>query len=153
MRFWSKVTMATTGCWLWTAATNDFGYGIFMSDRSGGWRAERAHRLMFNAAHGEIPGRMVVCHRCDVPACVNPAHLFLGTKGDNTSDMMLKNRHRVRPLLGEAHGCHRLTEEAVLEIRRLYSTGEFTQVALGRMFGVQNTQIHHIVSGKQWRHI
>jgi hypothetical protein len=64
-----------SGCWLWTAALLKDGYGGFKVER----KMLRAHRFAWERKHGPIPKGMVVCHKCDVPGCVNPDHLFLGT--------------------------------------------------------------------------
>jgi hypothetical protein len=64
------------------------GYGRFR--RAGKW--VRAHRLAWEQANGPIPDGMLVCHHCDVPLCINPKHLFLGTHQDNTDDMVRKGR-------------------------------------------------------------
>ena len=78
-------------CWLWQKATDRHGYGVFTGrDRS--WNL--AHRFAWSRTYGPIPADMHVLHHCDVPRCVRPSHLFLGTYIDNNADMMRKGRHR-----------------------------------------------------------
>lgn len=86
-RFLSKIKIIDK-CWLWTGATNEHGYGKLSAN--GSWRL--AHRVSWNLSNGEIPDNLQVLHRCDTPACVNPAHLFLGTHADNMRDMKQKGR-------------------------------------------------------------
>lgn len=85
-RFWVKVEKSA-GCWLWRGARGPRGYGHFKIQQ-----IERAHRVAFAIANGPIPADMFVLHRCDVPTCVNPAHLFLGTQADNMADRDRKGR-------------------------------------------------------------
>ena len=103
-----------SGCWLWTGATDTFGYGrlrygkIFLL----------THRLSYRIHCGPIPEGMSVLHSCDIPCCVNPDHLRLGTPSDNTSDMMKRNRWRAgNRARGEHHVSSRLTEQQVLSAR------------------------------------
>lgn len=80
-----------SGCWLWTGAYSDGGYGL-LDAKIAGRRETRAHRVSYHAFVGPIPVGLFICHRCDVPCCVNPDHLFLGTPLDNTRDMIRKGR-------------------------------------------------------------
>lgn len=88
-RFWSKVDK-TGDCWNWTAGTFHFGHGKF---RLNG-KMVKAHRLAYELLVGDFDKSLCVLHKCDNPRCVNPEHLFLGTKGDNNSDMTAKGRHK-----------------------------------------------------------
>lgn len=89
-RFWAKVAKSpdADGCWLWIASTSHNGYGFFKFHN----RQLKAHRFIYEWTIGVIPEGLHVLHRCDTPACVNPAHLFLGTHRDNMRDMHEKGR-------------------------------------------------------------
>lgn len=82
-----------SGCWLWTEHSSPRGYGVIQVGRKKWF----AHRLSWTRANGDIPAGLHVCHKCDTPACINPAHLFLGTDADNAADRMRKGRFRTRP--------------------------------------------------------
>lgn len=117
IRFWPKVDKnGPGGCWVWTGSTNERGYGRFLA-----LHEERvyAHRFSYEIHHGEIPTGMLVCHRCDNPPCVNPAHLFLGTDRENKDDCKAKKRFR--------GAWRRLSPQLREELRQLYESGVGTQ--------------------------
>lgn len=90
-RFWAKVDQRSADeCWEWTAYRNDKGYGRI--GRTGGKAHFLAPRVSWTIAFGDIPDGLIVCHHCDNPPCVNPAHLFLGTHKDNADDRETKGR-------------------------------------------------------------
>lgn len=86
---------------------------------------------------------MYVLHRCDVPLCVRPDHLFLGTLKDNTQDMLTKNRHTIE----------KLTSDQVQEIRARYAAGGIMQTALAKQYGVSNALISGSITRKIWTHV
>lgn len=142
-----SVPEPNTGCWLWLARTDRRGYGRLAV---GGRRARPAHRVAYEAFRGAIGDGMFVCHRCDVPACVNPAHLFLGTPADNARDRDRKGRASRRDRSGERNGRARLTEADVLVIRALPAVD---LAALSRKYGVDRSTIRGAITGKSWCHL
>jgi len=141
-RFWPKVKKTKT-CWLWTAATDDCGYGFFRKESRG--MMCRAHRVAWELEHGPIPDTMQVLHTCDNPACVNPDHLWLGTHADNMHDKVRKGRVSFGPQDGENNPASTLSDEEVTEIRREYATGNCTQRMLAGKYGVAQPTISKLV--------
>lgn len=135
-----------SGCWLWTASiVSGGGYGNFW------WKGERrAHRASWRIHHGEIPDGMSVCHRCDVPSCVNPDHLWLGTNIENIADRHAKGRDPATH--GERHGMSILTADEVMRIRARRAAGARRDV-LATDFGVSVATIKKIIGGHTWRHL
>jgi hypothetical protein len=116
-----------------------------------------AHRYSWELHFGPIPDGLLVCHKCDNPACVRPSHLFLGTSADNTADMLAKGR-RVAPSTanlarGSQHYKAKFRDADIRKIRRLYAKGSILQREIGAMFGVSPTCISHIIQRKSWAHV
>jgi len=131
----------TDGCWMWKGTISQGRYGQF------GWnyRTLSAHRASYLLHVGEIPDGMFVCHRCDVPACVNPEHLFLGTASDNSRDAAQKGRHYV----GEKNARAKITESQALEIRAL----SLPAPDIAKMYGLCPSTVYRIKNGTYWKHI
>lgn len=145
-RFWRYVNRrGPNQCWQWLAGCNDQGYGRL---RVNGEYVQ-AHRFSWELHNGPIPEGMMICHTCDFPGCVNPAHLFLGTASDNMQDMVEKGRGRQPRKTGEEHGMAKLTEVDVVGIRKLASLG-VTQRMIARIFGITQGHVSDIVTGKKW---
>lgn len=136
-RFW-KHTKITDGCWEWLSTKNKQGYGRIQIQN------ERvfAHRLSWYIHTGENPGDLCVLHRCDNPSCVNPKHLFLGTRKDNAYDMISKGR-KVQ--------LSKLTEKDVLEIRAVKPFHTYRE--LSHLYGVARQTVKDLCLRKRWRHI
>lgn len=112
-RFWTKVDKngptirSELGpCWVWTASTMPSGYGQFGM----AYNVLAAHRVAWTLVNGPIPDGQFVLHRCDNRPCVNPSHLFLGSKRDNTQDMVRKGRSKGPPRLPECPYGHPFNE-------------------------------------------
>lgn len=139
------------GCWLFDGHWGRGGYGQFYIVRG---TPLHAHRVSWMLHNGPIPPGAHVLHKCDVPPCFRPDHLFLGTPFDNVHDCMAKGRKTAPPhLQGSGHGSARLSDAEVLEIRARWADGGISQTALGLIYGVNQTTISAIVHRKLWAHI
>lgn len=152
-RFWNYTDKnGPNGCWEWTGCLNDAGYGVL--GRGGSKRIIRAHRLAWLIMEGEIPEGMCLCHKCDNRKCVNTSHMFVGTRKDNNLDGRNKGRMSKPPVrLGVDNNKAKLTPDKVRRIRNEYAAGGTSHRKLGRKYGLDHSQIGHIVSGQHWRHI
>lgn len=138
-RFREKVSVVETGCWEWIGSRHRGGYGQVWLDG----RVVQAHRLSFERHVGPIPPGMLICHRCDNPPCVNPAHLFLGTMADNAADMIAKGRWKAPAIKVVSDGLAKLHEDDVPEIRRRMADGE-SRASIARSLGVSRRTIGRV---------
>jgi hypothetical protein len=136
-----------TGCWLWTGAANSAGYGnIGLGGKNEG--TVMVHRISYELFNGPILPGFCVCHRCDTPACINPDHLFLGTRATNNADA----RQKGRSVRGERSDRAKLTEAQVLEIRALWAAGHKAK-EIAPQYGINHRTIILIVNRRTWKHV
>ena len=128
-----------SGCWIWMGLVSPDGYAIVCR--------LRVHREAWRRANGEIPPRSHVLHACDIPCCVNPQHLYLGTPADNARDRIVRGRGAA----GEKHGQTSLTEAEVRQIRDL--KGRFTQVEIGDFYSVSGVTVNNIHHRITWKYL
>lgn len=142
-RFLDKTIPVTeTGCIIWLGAESGKGYGqLRISKRT----TKIAHRLSWELSYGPIPKGLCVCHHCDTRLCVNPKHLFLGTKADNNHD----RNNKGRSAKGEGHFSAKLKEQDIANIRKDVRSLR----AIARQYGVSPQTILGIKTGRYWKHI
>lgn len=142
-RFLNKIIPEpNSGCWLWDAA---------ISNNYGHYNNKGAHRVSYETFKGPIPKGLHVLHKCDVPSCVNPDHLFLGTPLDNMIDKVRKGRWKGGHLglTGESNGRSKITKDDAISIfndNRLH-----TEIA--KEYGISSNQVSLIKMKKSWRQI
>lgn len=143
-RFWDNVDVRRPNeCWPWTGYTDRDGYGRM----SVSGRKRQAHRIAYRLKYRDRPP--VVMHRCDNPPCCNPLHLKGGTQGENVRDKVRKDRQAK----GSANGRAKLTEDQVVEIKRLLRAGDISQAEIARTFRISKSVIRDIRRGRTWRHV
>lgn len=134
-------------CRNWSRSKNNNGYATIGI----GGRTILAHRVSYRAFKGRIPQGMNILHSCDNRLCVNPDHLRIGTQKDNMRECSDKGRLKIVHGLhfGERHSFSRLTNSQVTQIKQMLASGELTQQAIADRFGVTNSHVSMIGSGKR----
>lgn len=151
-RFWFKTNKngpihpVHGQCWVWTGKTRN-GYGRFSINK----KVNNVNRYSWTIHFGKIPKGLCVCHKCDNPRCVNPAHLFLGTTVQNTNDRQQKQRQA----RGEKIHSAILTESQVIYIRKVYKSHSklYGASALAHRFGVAYSTLLDVVINRTWKHL
>lgn len=128
----------TDACWIWKGGQAGDGYGSFDQ--------ERAHRVAYELFIGPIPEGRDICHSCDVPLCVRPAHLFPGTPKQNSEDMVTKGRS----VRGEKQHSAKLTAELVKQIRELYVPYRVPMKQVAATLDVSLWAVYDVIRGKSW---
>jgi hypothetical protein len=146
-------TITPGGCWEYTGHCSKLGYGefhVYAAQFDPPKRKYRAHRVAYAYHFGVDPGEMMVCHKCDNPACINPDHLFLGTAKDNSLDMVAKGRASVND--GERNPGAVVTESTVIEIVSAIKEGKSNKQIAERL-PVSHGAVSRIRLGKSWRKV
>ncbi len=129
-------------CWEWTGRLTPSGYGSIWVGRDSKPTRTHAHRFSYQLFCGTVPEELCVCHHCDNKKCVNPSHLFLGTRIENNRDRDKKGRN--------VPGKRRLTNQDVAEIRKIIATGiRGIQRRVAAKFNVSCSTICNIHRGKE----
>lgn len=152
VRLWGQCVVTESGCWEFSGMKSD-GYGVIHFRRLN----MKAHRVAWILSHGDL-GDLWVLHRCDNRPCCNPSHLFIGDCADNNRDRHAKGRsrslfstgHKVNQ--GSRCGKAKLSESDIPVIRDLIRTGA-SQRVIADLYGVHNSQISRIKSGRFWSHV
>ncbi len=138
-----------TGCWLWIGPLfyKRRNYGRFSLNK----KYIRAHRYSYRLHNGNFDKNLIVMHKCDIPQCVNPCHLSLGSVSDNNLDKMKKGR--CSRLSGEINHNSKLTDKIVLIMRDLYSSGDSIKSISGKYPQYSYFTIWDVCKRRSWRHI
>ena len=148
-RFWLHVTiLGPDDCWPWMSSTHKFGHGYFnVSPKA---KNHYAHRVAKMLDLGKVLDKSeTVRHSCDNPPCCNPKHLIVGTKKQNTEDMLSRGRCSA----GNKHYNSKITNEQSDWARKVYSKKEMTQQQIGKVLGISQSAVSRILSNKRYKKV
>ncbi len=134
-------------CLEWTNGKSSHGYGRLWVDG----RAYQTHRLSAHLFNGfDINSKLLVCHKCDNPICINPKHLFIGTHTDNQRDKWRKGRGK--PLIGSNNPSAKMDEYTIINIKLDYENG-MSRSQIAKKYETSYFNIRDIVTGRSWKHV
>ncbi len=147
-RFQNKYEIKDSGCWEWTATKNKYGYALLRNIPNTKPRMIFAHRVSWIIHNGNIPDELYVLHTCDNRKCVNPDHLFLGTKADNSNDRDIKRRQAY----GQKNGNAKYTD---LDIKNIYAMKDsgMSNPEIAKELNGSRITIWEITTGRKWKHL
>jgi hypothetical protein len=136
-----------SGCWEYLANSYYNGYAHIKFKN----KTYKAHRFSYELHNGPISDDLCVLHKCDNRKCINPEHLFLGSRDDNMKDMVSKNRQAK----GIFNGTSKLSEQDVIEIKNYLNTNLYKGLItdLSKKYDVSRAVIYSIKTGKTWSHV
>lgn len=136
----AKRVRKTDSCWVWTGYLKQDGYGLFKI----GKKFFHTHRLALILSGQHVPKGMCVMHACDNPSCVRPEHLSIGTKQQNSADMVKKGR--------SGHPRRRLDYDTAQLIRAEHASGLFTWRDLAERYAISVYHVWRVINHKVWNH-
>lgn len=142
-RLKARCKITSSGCWEWQGSRTPEGYGRKVAFG----RICTTHRLAALFSGQRVAGKLV-CHRCDNPPCINPAHLFVGTQRDNITDCVSKGRRNTPK--GESHCCARLT---TAQVRQILLRADEVNKLLAAEFGISPSTVCDIVKRRTWKSV
>ena len=149
-RFFSKIIYPNNidDCWIWNACKDKNEYGIFRFNN----KNIRSHRFIYECYNGPILDGMLVCHKCDIPSCCNPNHLWIGTPQQNNLDKMIKNRHSSK--YGSECNLSILSEIDIIDIIERINNNELLSIQqICYEYNISTGAIYDIFKRKSWKHI
>ena len=146
----AKIEKPKNGCWIWTFAHSDKGYGQMCETVDGKERTRLAHRVSYQYHYGDLTDDFMVLHSCDNPSCINPAHLRKGTCSENIQEAFDKGRKTAPIYFGEEHPKSKLTLEQVKFIK---ANPQIRLIDLARMYGLSLNAIRGVRIGRTWKDV
>lgn len=134
-------------CWIWIGLVLNSGYGQFWFEN----KKWQAHRMSYEIYIGPIPGKFLVCHKCDNRQCINPDHLFLGDHRDNALDSVRKGRAAACNQEGENNPNVKNNRQIIEEIRKKYIPRKYSLDKIAKEYDLAPQTVHDIVRRKIWK--